>query len=55
MFALEPSTRIELTAFLAQGYEESSLKSRAVGAYLRLAVGDALGATVEFLTPTPNR
>ncbi|MDR2164461.1 MAG: ADP-ribosyl-[dinitrogen reductase] hydrolase, partial [Zoogloeaceae bacterium] len=29
----------------------SSLENRAVGAYLGLAVGDALGATVEFLTP----
>jgi ADP-ribosyl-[dinitrogen reductase] hydrolase len=28
-----------------------SLQSRAVGAYLGLAVGDALGATVEFMTP----
>jgi ADP-ribosyl-[dinitrogen reductase] hydrolase len=28
-----------------------SLHARAVGAYLGLAVGDALGATVEFLTP----
>lgn len=27
------------------------LRDRAVGAYLGLAVGDALGATVEFLTP----
>ena len=30
---------------------EPSLESRALGAYLGLAVGDALGATVEFLTP----
>lgn len=28
-----------------------TLEARAVGAYLGLAVGDALGATVEFLTP----
>lgn len=28
-----------------------SLQARALGAYLGLAVGDALGATVEFLTP----
>lgn len=48
MFVLDPS--IELTSFLAQGYGERSLKSRAAGAYLGLAVGDALGATVEFLT-----
>ncbi|MBI5379030.1 MAG: ADP-ribosyl-[dinitrogen reductase] hydrolase, partial [Nitrospirae bacterium] len=29
----------------------NDLKTRALGAYLGLAVGDALGATVEFLTP----
>ena len=29
----------------------ASLRERSVGAYLGLAVGDALGATVEFLTP----
>lgn len=43
--------RVELTSFLAQGYANSGLKYRAVGAYLGLAVGDALGATLEFLTP----
>ena len=32
-----------------------SLQSRALGAYLGLAVGDALGATVEFLTPNEIR
>ncbi|MBF0310751.1 MAG: ADP-ribosyl-[dinitrogen reductase] hydrolase [Magnetococcales bacterium] len=31
--------------------EGSLLQQRAVGAYLGLAVGDALGATVEFMTP----
>lgn len=30
---------------------DSELVQRAVGAYLGLAVGDALGATVEFMTP----
>jgi len=30
--------------------EQISLKERALGAYLGMAVGDALGATVEFLT-----
>lgn len=29
----------------------SGLESRALGAYLGLAIGDALGATVEFMTP----
>ena len=53
MFALDP--RIELTSFLAQGYGGNSLKSRAAGAYLGLAVGDALGATLEFLTPREIR
>ena len=28
-----------------------TLQARAVGAYLGLAVGDALGATTEFMTP----
>lgn len=32
-----------------------SLEQRAVGAYLGLAVGDALGATVEFMTPREIR
>jgi len=31
------------------------LRARAVGAYLGLAVGDALGATVEFMTPAEIR
>ena len=30
---------------------DPDLKNRAIGAYLGLAVGDALGASVEFLTP----
>lgn len=34
---------------------EPTLHARALGAYLGLAVGDALGATVEFLTPTEIR
>jgi ADP-ribosyl-[dinitrogen reductase] hydrolase len=34
---------------------EGDLESRAVGAYLGLAVGDALGATVEFMTPREIR
>ena len=53
MFALDPS--IELTVFFAQGHADNSLKSRAVAAYLGLAVGDSLGATVEFLTPSEIR
>ena len=28
-----------------------ALESRAVAAYVSLAIGDALGATVEFMTP----
>lgn len=32
-----------------------TLEARALGAYLGLAVGDALGATVEFLTPNEIR
>ena len=32
-----------------------SAEERAVGAYLGLAVGDALGATVEFMTPREIR
>lgn len=34
-----------------RAFEQDGLTSRAVGAYLGLAVGDALGATVEFMTP----
>ena len=34
---------------------ETEVESRAVGAYLGLAVGDALGATVEFMTPREIR
>ncbi|HEX9046155.1 MAG TPA: ADP-ribosylglycohydrolase family protein, partial [Verrucomicrobiae bacterium] len=30
--------------------DENALMSRALGAYLGLAVGDALGATVEFMS-----
>ncbi|HJV28281.1 MAG TPA: ADP-ribosyl-[dinitrogen reductase] hydrolase [Aromatoleum sp.] len=37
------------------GAAEPTLYERALGAYLGLAVGDALGATVEFLTPTEIR
>ncbi|CAD5371947.1 ADP-ribosyl-(dinitrogen reductase) glycohydrolase [Rubrivivax sp. A210] len=33
------------------GTEACTLKDRALGAYLGLAIGDALGATVEFMTP----
>lgn len=34
---------------------DEKLESRAVGAYLGLAIGDALGATVEFMTPREIR
>lgn len=37
-------------AINAQHHISSDLKSRALGAYLGLAVGDALGAPIEFLT-----
>ncbi len=43
MFALVPKSRAH--------FEPDGLVSRAQGAYLGLAVGDALGATVEFMTP----
>ena len=53
MFGFDPG--IELTSFLAQGYGDGSLRARAAGSYLGLAVGDALGATVKFLTPQEIR
>ncbi|MEJ2059320.1 MAG: ADP-ribosyl-[dinitrogen reductase] hydrolase [Gammaproteobacteria bacterium] len=34
---------------------DKAVQARALGAYLGLAVGDALGATVEFMTPTEIR
>jgi ADP-ribosyl-[dinitrogen reductase] hydrolase len=40
--------------FLADGTGDR-IKRRAIGAYLGLAVGDALGATVEFLMPSEIR
>jgi ADP-ribosyl-[dinitrogen reductase] hydrolase len=39
--------------FLADGGDR--IKRQAIGAYLGLAIGDALGATVEFLTPSEIR
>lgn len=39
------------TDLLAAEIPAADLQARAQGAYLGLAVGDALGATVEFLTP----
>lgn len=53
MFVLDP--RLDLTSFLAAEGEGANLTARAVGAYLGLAVGDALGATLEFLTPREIR
>lgn len=35
--------------------ERERIQARAIGAYLGLAVGDALGATVEFMTPREIR
>lgn len=40
-----------MEAFSVHARYGTDLESRAVGAYLGLAVGDALGATVEFMTP----
>ncbi len=40
---------------LADEPENPPLLERALGAYLGLAIGDALGATVEFLTPNEIR
>ncbi|MBK6974254.1 MAG: ADP-ribosyl-[dinitrogen reductase] hydrolase [Sterolibacteriaceae bacterium] len=34
-----------------RAWNERALEDRALGAYLGLAIGDALGATVEFMTP----
>jgi ADP-ribosyl-[dinitrogen reductase] hydrolase len=41
--------------FLGETPSGDLVKRRAIGAYLGLAVGDALGATVEFLTPREIR
>ncbi|MBK5939026.1 ADP-ribosyl-[dinitrogen reductase] hydrolase [Halochromatium roseum] len=40
---------------LAENGSGDQIKRRAIGAYLGLAVGDALGATVEFMTPREIR
>jgi ADP-ribosyl-[dinitrogen reductase] hydrolase len=37
------------------GIGDDFIDSRAAGAYIGLAVGDALGATVEFMTPREIR
>lgn len=50
MFVLDLSTD-RVSAEISAG----SLQARAQGAYLGLAVGDALGATLEFLTPREIR
>lgn len=44
-----------MPAALGPRTERSGLSSRARGAYLGLAVGDALGATLEFMTPREIR
>jgi ADP-ribosyl-[dinitrogen reductase] hydrolase len=43
------------TEFLLLVENGDQIKRRAIGAYLGLAVGDALGATVEFMTPREIR
>jgi ADP-ribosyl-[dinitrogen reductase] hydrolase len=43
------------TEFLLLAENGDQIKRRAIGAYLGLAVGDALGATVEFMTPREIR
>ena len=50
MLVLDPRIDPPLT-----GPPVIALADRAVGAYLGLAVGDALGATVEFMTPSEIR
>ena len=40
-----------LNVFEIMPQQQLSMEQRAVGAYLGLAVGDALGATTEFMTP----
>jgi len=40
---------------LAENGSGDQIKRRAIGAYLGLAIGDALGATVEFMTPREIR
>ncbi|TCT22922.1 ADP-ribosyl-[dinitrogen reductase] hydrolase [Thiobaca trueperi] len=50
MFVLDPRTEFTAVETVAE-----TLLTRATGAYLGLAVGDALGATVEFMTPREIR
>jgi len=44
-----------LTRYSAHGTEYSGILARARGAFLGVAVGDALGATTEFMTPAEIR
>jgi ADP-ribosyl-[dinitrogen reductase] hydrolase len=53
MFVLEPGASLGLPP--GDGSRAPGLRERAAGAYLGLAVGDALGATLEFLTPREIR
>lgn len=54
MQAVSPQ-RSDTTAAKPAGGNMTPENDRAVGAYLGLAVGDALGATVEFMTPNEIR
>ena len=53
MFVFEPIP--DLSAFGDATEARASLTARALGAYLGVAVGDALGATVELMTPREIR
>jgi ADP-ribosyl-[dinitrogen reductase] hydrolase len=57
MPVLDPRTETQAGVLLGAvgSISEEEVKSQALGAYLGLAVGDALGVTLEFLTPREIR